>query len=181
MKRILFYIVLIITAWLCKSCENYIDSGEMAGLFTSNDLSVKLKILDNDSHKYELKKVADTELASGYCLDLNVKNKFSISSGEIPITLGKKYKLSFKFKNFSASPIVQYSFWENSKNPLRTFVLAGENGNPPSAKTREVYTEWKNFEEIFEAKEKEVFLVIRIFSDEGNFSIGEIAIKEIKN
>lgn len=78
MKLIFTICFLLVIANLFNNCENYVDSTEISGLFTTNNLDIKLKVLDDSDHKYEIKKITDKELASSYQLAINVKTKFSV-------------------------------------------------------------------------------------------------------
>lgn len=168
--RYLFFLILCVL--VLYNCENYENSAQIDNIITKNELSLRLKVLNDKGHKYEIKTVTEG-------IDIDVKNEFALSSGEIHITPGKKYKLSVKMKNQGANPLVLYSFWKGDKTLLRNYTFAGENGNPPVSVTQKIFSDWKTFEEVFETRENEDFLVIRLLSRSGTFSLANISVEEI--
>ena len=112
-------------------------------------------------------------------LEIDVKNKFALSSGEIPVIPGKKYRLSVRMKNHGANPVILYSFWKGNKTQLRNYTFVGENGNPPTSETQKIFSELKTFEEVFETRENEDYIMIRLLSNQGSFALGNIEIEEI--
>lgn len=173
----LFFILFFVIA---LNCENYVEFDKVEGVISKNDLSIKFEILDNRQHQYEIDKVEGEKFGHNYHLEILVKNKFSLSSGEIKIQAGKKYKLSLTMKNLGANPVLLYSFWKMPKTSLRQNTFAGENGNPPNSKTKEYFDEWKTFEETFETREGEDALMIRLYAEKGSFAIGDFSIEEIQ-
>lgn len=173
MKRasIFFILFLIFTSLFICGCEKYNESDEINGLIKPNDLSINMKIEDGD---YTIEKETDKE----YCVKIDISDVFSLRS-ECVIEPGKQYKLSFTLKNIDADPVISYSFWKEPVTSLRHCTFNGENGNPPSSKTQEIYNDWVTFEEIFETQEGEDSLMITLHSAEGLFYIKEISIEEL--
>jgi hypothetical protein len=151
----------------------------MNSVIIKRDLQLSFKVLDDNKHKYEIRKIADNKSPNRSCVEIKVKNRFSLSTGEIPIIPGKKYKLSLTLKNHDANPVLLYYFSRKPKTLTRNYTLAGKNGNPPSSETQKVISDWKTFEEYFDTRENEDSLMIRLFSDSGTFSIATISIEDI--
>ena len=154
------------------SCTFFIDE-DFRVYKVFYDWLMSFKVQNDGDHEYKIKTGAEGQL------EIDVGNRFSLSSGQVPVVPGKKYKLFIKMKNRSANPVFLYSFWESSITQSRNYTFAGENGNPPTAETKELFSEWKSFEEVFQTMENEKFLVIRLYSEKGNFSLGEISIEEV--
>jgi hypothetical protein len=163
-----------------NSCENYVNSPEINQLVTKNDLSITFKVLKDPEHTCEIRKISDDSNMYKQYVKIDIKNKFSLSSGEVPIKPGKAYKISLTQKNKSANPLLLYTFWRNRKTPIRNFTYVGTNGNPPSSRTQERNTSWVTFEETFQTKANEAFMMIRLNSGSGEFAIGDFSIQEIE-
>jgi len=161
-----------------SGCENYISCEEINSLFVKNDLDIEFKVLQNKYYIYEFETFKDNRDGKNYLL-IDVENKFSVSSNRIPIKADKSYKLIITLRNDSADPLLLYSFWEDSLKESRYFTLAGENGNPPESETQNINKEWVSYEETFRAQENENFIMIRIYSNKGTFSIKDISIEEM--
>lgn len=176
MKKASIFLVLFLVfiSSFISGCEKYNESDEINGLLKSNDLSMNMKIEDGD---YTIEKVYENETDKEYCVKIDVSDVFSMRSTCV-IEPGKKYKLSFTLKNIDADPLISYSFWKEPVTSLRHYTLNGENGNPPSSKTQEIYNDWVVFEEIFETKVGEDSLTISLRCEEGLFYIKEIHIEE---
>ena len=130
-------------------------------------------------HDYEIQKVLVNENSNSHYLKIDVDNKFSIR-GQTDIEIKKKYRLSITLKNINANPVISYSFWKGLKTSVRSYTLAGENGNPPTSKTQEIYDDWITFDEYFEAQEGEDSFMLALFCESGTFYIKEIKIEEVK-
>jgi len=66
------------------------------------------------------------------------------------------------------------------KTSLRHYTFKGENGNPPSSETQELYDDWMTFEETFETREGEDSFMLTLHSGEGTFYIKEINIEHVQ-
>ncbi len=166
-----------LTVLFLSSCENMVKIDEIQNVITKNDLNLQLKIdVDND---YEIQKVLENENSNNYYLKINVANKFTIR-GKTEISSNKRYRLSIILKNVNANPVIMYSFWKGLKTSVRNYTLAGENGNPPTSKTQEIYNDWVTFDEYFEAQEGEDSFMLTLFCESGIFYIKEIKIEEVK-
>jgi len=170
--------LIILILLLFSGCENYTSSKEINALFVKNDLNIEFKVLQDKDHIYEFTTLTDNLESKNYLL-IDVENNFSVSSDRIPITPDKVYKLFITIKNESADPLVLYSFWKDSITESRNFTLAGENGNPPKSETQNINKDWTKYEETFQAQENENFIMMRIYSTQGVFSIKDISIEEI--
>ena len=170
--------LIILIILLFSGCENYTSCKEINSLFVKNDLNIEFKVLQNKDYMFKFTTLTDNLDGKNYLL-IDVENNFSVSSDRIPITLAKAYKLSITIKNESADPLVLYSFWKDSITESRNFTLAGENGNPPKSETQNINKDWAKYEETFQAQENENFIMVRIYSNQGVFSIKDISIEEI--
>jgi hypothetical protein len=170
------FIILLIFSF--SGCENYTSCEEINSLFIKNDINIEFKVLQNKDYMYKFTTLTDSLDAKNYSL-VDVENSFSVSSNRTPIATDKVYKLIITIKNESANPLVLYSFWKDSITETRNFTLAGENGNPPKSETQNINNGWTSFEETFQAQENEKFIMIRIYSNQGIFSIKDISIEEI--
>lgn len=166
-----------LTALLFFSCENMVSVDEINNLISENDLNIQLKI--DDDNDYKIQKVLENENNNGHYLRIDVNNKFSIR-GKTNIEIKKKYRLSITLKNINANPVVNYSFWKGLKTSVRSYTLAGENGNPPTSETQEIYNDWVTFNEYFEAQEGEDSFMLSLFCEKGTFYIKDIEIEELK-
>ncbi len=172
-RIILFFLVVL----LFFSCENRVRIDEIENVISKNDLNIQLKIdVDND---FEIQKVLENKNSNSLYLKIDVDNKFSIR-GKTEIEIKKKYRLSITLKNINANPVINYSFWKGLKTSVRSYTLAGENGNPPTSKTQDIYNDWVTFDEYFEAEEGEDSFMLSLFCESGTFYIKEIKIEEVK-
>jgi hypothetical protein len=175
LKLICLVILPVLATMLLIGCERYTQSDEINSLIKKNDLSLNMKAGDYPG-SFTMEKISES--GDSYCLKIDVLDTCSLR-GESPIKPGKKYKLSFTMKNIDASPVINYSFWEKPETSLRHYTLQGENGNPPSSKTREVYENWTTFEEVFETRQGEDSFMLTLHSGKGTFYIREINIELI--
>ena len=175
--KLSFLIMFLVLAMLLISgCEKYTESDEINGLIKKNDLSINMKVED-DSNSFTIEKIYESD--DDYCLKIDVTDTYSLR-GEAAIKSGDKYKLSFIMKNTDADPVICYSFWKKPKTQLRHYTLKGENGNPPSSDTQELYDNWMTFEETFETCEGEDSFMLTLHSGEGTFYIKEINIEHVQ-
>jgi hypothetical protein len=175
-KLIFLFIFLVLAILLIGGCEKYTESDEINGLIKENDLSINMKV-GGDSNGFTMEKIYESD--DDYCLQIDVTDTYSLR-GEAAIKPGDKYKLSFTLKNIDADPVINYSFWEKPKTSLRHYTFKGENGNPPSSETQELYDEWMTFEETFETREGEDSFMLTLHSGEGTFYIKEIKIERVQ-
>jgi hypothetical protein len=176
-SNLIFIVVFLVFAMLLiGGCEKYTESDEINGLIKKNDLSIVMKVSD-DSNGFTIEKINASD--DDYCLKIDVTDTYSLR-GEAAIKPGDKYKLSFTLKNIDADPVINYSFWEKPKTSLRHYTFKGENGNPPSSETQELYDEWMTFEETFETREGEDSFMLTLHSGEGTFYIKEIKIERVQ-
>lgn len=177
MKRAYLFLVLflILISLFIGGCEKYNESDEINNIIKNNDLSINMKIEDGG---HTIEKIVESDTDEDACLKIDVTDDFSMR-GKSDIKPGKKYKLSFTLKNIDADPVISYSFWKEPVTSLRHYTFNGENGNPPSSKTQEIYNDWVTFEEILETKEGEDSLMITLLCGEGLFYINEISIEEL--
>lgn len=175
-KLIFSVIFLILTMLLFGSCEKYIESDEINGLIKQNDLSIVMKVGD-DAGGFTVEKIYESD--DDYCLKIDVTDTYSLR-GEAALKPGNQYKLSFTLKNINADPVINYSFWEKPKTSLRHYTFKGENGNPPSSETQELFDDWMTFEETFETREGEDSFMLTLHSGEGTFYIKEIIIEHVQ-
>jgi hypothetical protein len=146
------------------------------GLIKRNDLSINIKVGD-DSNGFTIEKIYESD--DDYCLKIDVTDTYSLR-GEAMIKPGDKYKLSFTLKNIDADPVINYSFWKKPVTSLRHYSFKGENGNPPSSETQELYDDWITFAETFETCEGEDSFLLTLRSGEGTFYIKEINIEQVQ-
>ena len=159
------------------SCENRVRIDEIDNVISKNDLNIQLKIdVDND---FEIQNVSENENSNSQYLKIDVDNKFSIR-GKTDIEIKKKYRLSITLKNINANPVIMFSFWKGLKTSVRNYTLAGENGNPPTSKTQDIYNDWVTFDDLFEAQEGEDSFMLTLYCESGTFYIKDIKIEEIK-
>ena len=163
------------TLLLC-GCENYAVSDEINGLFRENALSIEMKVEDS-ADGFTAERVYES--ATEYYLKINVSGTYSLR-GKAEIKPGNKYRLSFTLKNTDADPVINYSFWKGPVTSLRHYTFKGENGNPPSSETQELYYDWTTFEETFETLEGEDSFLLTLHSADGTFYIKEINIKQLQ-
>ena len=176
-SKLIFPIIFLVLAMLLfGGCEKYTESGEINGLIKEKDLSINMKVGDNSSG-FTIDKIYES--SDDYCLKIDVTDTYSLR-GEAAIKPGDKYKLSFTLKNIDADPVICYSFWEKPKTSLRHYTFKGENGNPPSSETQELYDAWTTFEETFETREGEDSFMLTLLSGEGTFYIKEINIEHVQ-
>ena len=176
-SKFVFLIIFLVLAILpISGCEKYTESDEINGLIKKNDLSINMKVGD-DSSGFTIEKIYGS--SDDYCLKINVTDTYSLR-GEAAIKPGDRYKLSFTLKNIDADPVICYSFWEKPKTSLRHYTFKGENGNPPSSETQELYDAWMTFEETFETHEGEDSFMLTLRSGEGTFYIKEINIEHVQ-
>ena len=175
-KFIFIVIFLVLATLLFEGCENYTESQEINGLIKKNDLSINMKVED-DSDGFTIEKIYES--GDDYYLNIDVADTYSLR-GEAAIKPGNQYKLSFTLKNIGADPVINYSFWKKPITSLRHFTLKGENGNPPSSETQELYDDWTTFEETFIAREDEDSFMLTLRSGEGTFCIKEINIEHVQ-
>ena len=157
------------------SCEKFVASDEINGLIKTNDLSMCIKIEGAD---YAIAKEYETDQPDTYVVKLDSVDELTLR-GKAPIESGKRYRLSFIMKNISADPVISYSFWKGSVTSTRHYTLCGENGNPPTSATQEIYEEWTTFSEIVDTKQGEDSLMISMHCTKGTFYIKEICIEEL--
>jgi hypothetical protein len=157
------------------ACSKYIESEEINGLLTNNDIQIRLTV-ENNPDGYTLTNLNEDE--SGDCVKIDVTDEFSLR-GVADITPGRRYRVSFTLKNTDADPVIGYSFWKGSVTSVRHYTFNGENGNPPSSVTKESYSEWRTFDEAFETREGEDSFLMTLLSFKGTFYIKEISIKLI--
>jgi hypothetical protein len=176
-SRLLFLVIfLLLPMLLISGCEKYAESDEINGLIKKNDLSIIMKVGD-DSDGFNIEKIYEND--DDYCLKIDVTDTYSLR-GEAAIQPGDKYKLSFTLKNIDADPVICYSFWKEPITSLRHYTFKGENGNPPSSETQELYDSWMTFEETFETREGEDSFMLTLLSGEGTFYIKEINIEHMQ-
>lgn len=175
-KLIFIVVFLVLAISLIGGCEKYTESDEINSLIKKNDLSINMKVGD-DSNGFTIEKIYGSD--DDYCLKINVTDTYSLR-GEAAIKPGNQYKLSFTLKNIDADPVINYSFWEKPKTSLRYYTFKGENGNPPSSETQELYDDWMTFEETFETREGEDSFMLTLHSGEGTFYIKEIIIEHVQ-
>ncbi|MBN1366636.1 MAG: hypothetical protein JW967_01750 [Dehalococcoidales bacterium] len=177
MKKLtlVFLVIFLLSVVLFNGCEKYTVADDINGLIKKNDLSVKMKVMD-ESNGFTIEKIYEGD--NNYYLRIDVTDTYSLR-GEAPIKPGVKYKLSFTLKNIDADPVICYSFWKKPITSLRHYVFRGENGNPPSSETQEFYDDWISFEEYFETHEKEDSFLLTLLSREGTFYIKEINIEQV--
>jgi hypothetical protein len=176
-SKLVFLVSFIVLAMLpISGCEKYAESDEINGLIKKNDLSMNMKVGD-DSSGFTIDKIYEGD--NDYCLKINVTDTYALR-GETAIKPGDKYRLSFTLKNIDADPVINYSFWKKPKTSLRHYTFRGENGNPPSSDTQELYDEWKTFEETFETHEGEDSFLLTLHSGKGIFYIKEINIEHVR-
>jgi hypothetical protein len=169
-------ICLVLTMMLSYGCEKYTESNELNSLIKINDLSVNMKVEDNPGG-FTMEKIYESD--DDYFLKIRVTETYSLR-GETAIKPGDKYRLSFTLKNIDANPVINYSFWKKPKTSLRHYTFKGENGNPPSSDTQELYDDWITFEETFETREGEDSFLLTLRSEEGTFYIKEINIERVQ-
>lgn len=170
-------ICLLLAVLFFYSCENRVKIDEIDSVISKNDLNIQLKVdVDND---FEIQKVLENENSNSQYLKIDVGNKFSIR-GKTEIEIKKKYRLSMTLKNINANPVIMYSFWKGLKTSVRNYTLAGENGNPPTSKTQDIYNDWLTFDDLFEAQEGEDSFMLTLFCESGTFYIKDIKIEEVK-
>ncbi|MFC1968503.1 hypothetical protein ACFLVX_03845 [Chloroflexota bacterium] len=176
-SKLIFLIIFLVLAILpISSCEKYTESDEINGLIKKNDLSLNMKVGD-DSNGFTIEKVYESD--NDYFLKIDVTDTYSLR-GEAAIKPGNQYKLSFTLKNIDADPVINYSFWKKPKTSLRHYTFKGENGNPPSSETQELYDDWMTFEETFETLEGEDSFLLTLYSGEGTFYVKEINIEHVQ-
>ena len=169
-SKLTFIVIFLVPAMLLfGGCENYTESQEINGLIKKNDLSINMKVED-DSNGFSIDKIYES--GDNYYLNIDVVDTYSLR-GEAAIKSGGKYKLSFTLKNIDADPVINYSFWKKPITSLRHFTLKGENGNPPSSETQELYDDWTIFEESFIVREGEDSFMLTLCSEEDTFCIRE--------
>ncbi len=173
-KQILLVIFLILTMLSILGCEKYLESDEINGLIKTNDLSIHMKVGDNDNG-FAVEKIGESN--GEYYLKIVAKDTYSLR-GEAEIKPGNVYELSITLKNIDVNPTISYSFWEKPKTSLRHYTFKGVNGNPPTAETQELYNDWKTFKETFETREGEDSFMLTLHSGEGTFFIKETNIKQ---
>jgi hypothetical protein len=159
-------------------CGKYIDSKKINGIIDKNDLSVHFKIMNDSEHLYKIRKIREGG-DNVRSIEIDVHNYFAISTGEVPILPGKKYKISVTLKNLGANPILLYSFWKKPQNLTRHYAFVGEKGDPPFSRTQEYCTEWRTFEENFETLENEDYITMRLYANIGFFYLRNLYIEEI--
>ena len=175
-KLIFLVVFLVLATLLFEGCEKYTESDEINGLIKQNDLFINMKARD-DAGGFTVEKICESD--DDYCLKIDVADTYSLR-GEAAIKPGNQYKLSFTLKNIDADPVINYSFWEKPKTSLRYYTFKGENGNPPSSETQELYDDWMTFEETFETHEGEDSFMLTLHSGEGTFYIKEINIEHVQ-
>ena len=175
-KLVFVVMFLVLAILLVTGCEKYTESDEINGLMKENDLSINMKVGD-DSDGFTIEKIYES--GDDYCLKIDVTDTYSLR-GEAAIKPEDKYKLSFTLKNIDADPVINYSFWKKPKTSLRHYTFQGENGNPPSSETQELYDDWVTFEETFETREGEDSFLLTLISGEGTFYIKEINIEHVQ-
>ena len=175
-KLIFLFIFLVLAILLIGGCEKYTESDEINGLIKKNDLSISMKV-GEDANSFTIEKIYES--GDDYYLKIDVTDIYSLR-GESPIKPGNQYKLSFTLINIDADPVINYSFWEKPKTSLRYYTLKGENGNPPSSETQELYDDWMTFEETFETREGEDAFMLTLHSGEGTFYIKKINIERVQ-
>ena len=176
-SKLIFLVTFLVLAMLLfGGCEKYTESDEINGLIKKNDLSISMKV-GEDANSFTIEKIFES--GDDYYLKIDVTDIYSLR-GESPIKPGNQYKLSFTLKNIDADPVINYSFWEKPKTSLRHYTLKGENGNPPSSETQELYDDWMTFEETFETREDEDSFLLTLHSGEGTFYIKEINIEHVQ-
>ena len=183
-KRIITIILIVLipiitlSSLLCFSgCENYVSNEDFNSIVTKNDIDAKFEIKKEKNNEYKITSYKDIDNWKDY-IEIDVKDNLSITCGITPIKPNRNYRLSIVMKNHSSDPQLLYSFWEDSITQSRSFTLAGENGNPPTSKTQEIFQEWVTFTEMFQVKEEESFFKISILSNSGVFYIKSISIEE---
>jgi hypothetical protein len=119
---------------LSLSCGKYHESGDFNGIVSRNDLAANFRIRHDDDHLYKMAKIREAGNRRWH-LQIDVIHNFSLSTGEVPVVHGKKYRLSLTLKNPGANPILLYSFWKKPQDLSRHYAFAGEKGNPPYSKT----------------------------------------------
>ena len=169
-KLIYLLIFLMLITSIFPGCEKYTNADEINGLIKNNDLSLNMKV-EHAPGSFVTEKIYESD--DDYCLKIDVTDTYSLR-GEAAIKPGDRYKLSFTLKNTDADPVINYSFWKKPKTSLRHYTFKGENGNPPSSETQELYDDWRTFEETFEAHEGEDSFMLTLHSGEGAFYIKEI-------
>ena len=175
-KLIFLVMFLVLAMLLFGGCEKYTESDEINGLIRENDLSLSMKV-GGDSNGFTVEKIYES--SDDYCLKIDATDTYSLR-GEAAIKPGDRYKLSFTLKNIDADPVICYSFWKKPKTSLRHYTFKGENGNPPSSETQELYDAWMTFEETFETHEGEDSFMLTLHSGEGTFYIKEINIEHVQ-
>ena len=171
-------IVILVFVLLLFGCEHYAVNTELNSIFSTNDLDVVFKVLEDDDHKCTIttQNAADGNVEY---ITIVVENELSITSGEAHFTPVKEYHLSITMKNESSDPLILYSFWTDNITESRYYVLAGDDVEFPTSETQSIHNEWKTFEELLETKENEKFMKIWIRSNAGSFRIKNISIEEI--
>ena len=174
-----FFKTLLPVIWLAlflfTGCEKSVVSDEINGLICINDLSMSMKI---EGTGYTIAKEIEIDHPDTYIVKIEAEDEMTLR-GQAPVEPGKRYRLTFVMKNISADPVISYSFWKGAITSLRHYTLCGENGNPPTSATQEIYEEWTAFSETLETKKDDESLMISLHCTKGTFYIKEISIEEI--
>lgn len=166
---------LLLIILITSSCEKMVKVDEINSVISKNDLGIELKV--NIDQGNEIQRISENEKSDNY-LKIIVADEFSLR-GKAKIEVNKKYKLSITLKNINANPVMMYSFWKGLKTSVRTFTVAGENGNPPISETQKKHSQWITFDEYFQAQEGEDSLMIVLFSKKGTFYLKDIKIEQV--